>query len=527
MVAGQLDMIPSRRLVREPPFDKFAASVVILGATALAVWLSWTGFIGSDDALYASSALRWLHDGPIVGTTHFSIRLTTILPIAMSFKLLGVREFSLILPTLISGLVVVAIESSLAFRMVSARYALFAVLPFVTTPLLSSSISTPGVDLTELMFDLGSLGLFVTALRAHHRAALLYFAGFLAGMGWMSRETSVFLALFYGLLFLAGYRIGRREYFLIGAGFLTVALGEMCAYYLLTGDPLYRLGISLHHDLVDRDAVHSLFDYEGNVHISGPIGMFLNPLLMIFLNKVFGVIFWLCIPAAVWLIRARSLAPDIRDSLVAIAIAGLVWVLGVFLMVNKLYLVPRYMLFPMSSGTLLIGAWLAFEILPRYGWRSIAILGAVVIVNFLAIDLEDHDLMYPERALVSYVRSMHSTVYTDRETFRRAFFLLECEGLTSRVSDQQHRLGDIFFYVPDNVSFKPPAGHEFPGAISHATYNPLPGETLIAKFVRPERWIGRLLDTVGVSGALPPSLMAKVRGNQRGAFIYQEKSASL
>lgn len=58
-----------------------------IAAFSLAVWLSWTGFIGSDDAVYAGAAAHWLQHGAYLADNHFALRLPTVLGIAASFKL--------------------------------------------------------------------------------------------------------------------------------------------------------------------------------------------------------------------------------------------------------------------------------------------------------------------------------------------------------------------------------------------------------------------------------------------------------
>jgi len=501
--------------------DTLIVSLFALFFFVASVWLSWTGFIGSDDALYADAALKWLQQGPLLGTTHFSLRLTTVIPDFLSFKIFGVREFSLILPSLVCGVTIATLLAFLAVRILGTKFALLAILPFVTAPLFSSMASTPGIDLVELLFDVASLCLFLLALERKSRSGLLFLCGLLAGLGWMSRETSVFLVFYYGVLFLAGFRIERREYLLIAAGFLAVALGEMLTYFLLTGDLFYRLKISLHHDLVDRSAIHGLFDREGNLHLNGPVGTILNPFLMIFFNKIFGIMFWVTIPAAVWLFRSPRIPNELRAALLAVTIAGAIWLFGVFALVGKLYLVPRYILFPLFCASLLVGAWLSQELLPRSKRLAVGLVGAIVLVNVVAINLEDHDYMFPERALVAFIRSTTAMVYTDHETLRRAAFLLECEDVNARVSDEPHGPGDLFFYVPANSAFKERYTGQTPTwQAPSSQYLPLAGEYVVARFVRPERWPARLIEAAGLSSLVPQPLMAKLRGDQGSAFVY-------
>lgn len=489
--------------------------VVTLLFFAIAACVGWIGFIGSDDALYGEAARHWLEHGPTLGTSHWSLRLPIVLPMVASFAAFGIGEFSLILPTLIYAFAVGILFVFIARAVLGWRKALFAVIPFITAPIFAQSASIAGIDLTELSFDVASIYLLVLALNTSDRRFLLLLSGVCAGLAYMSRETSIFLAVGYGVLFLTGFRMDRRQYLYIVAGFLLVAGTEMVVYYFLTGSPFYRLNISFHHDEVNRNISKGLFDGAGNLHTGG----ILDPLLMLFLNKDFGVLFWLAVPAAIWFVRARGLPKVVRDCLLVFAIVGLFWMLSVCALGTKLYLLTRYFLVPFVAATLLIGAWLAYVIFPRSPRLAGVIVAAAVSVNLLGCFLSNNDLMFPARQLISYARTNEDMIYTDGQTERRAQFLLEAQGSADRVTSAEHHVGDVFFYVPANSGLKlRGAGYDLAVA---ARYKPLPGEREIARFAMPRRFVARALDAMGVSRFVPAAIMAKLAGNETPVFVYR------
>jgi 4-amino-4-deoxy-L-arabinose transferase-like glycosyltransferase len=505
------------RLAIERAFARPSLRTVIAIAVAIfaaSVWLGWTGYIGSDDGLYASAALSWLDGSRYLGTTHWALRLTTVLPIAGSFLLFGVNELALILPTLAYGLATVIVLSVVAYRLLGPKCAPITAVLFASAPMFALSNSTAGVDLAELFFDLLALCLFITAMESSRRRLLLVLCGVFLAFGWMSRETTIFLIASLGLFFLAGAYFRRVEYLFIATGFLAVAGSEILIYYFATGDALYRIGIDYHHDLVNRDATQGLFDPSGNLHAGG----IADPLLMILLNKNFGFLFWLAIPAGVWLVRSRSMPAKLRRAVSAIAIAGLVWMVGISACSGKLFLDPRYVLFSVGAASMLVAAWITYEVFPHSRFAGFAMVGIMLAVNLLAILLDNHNFMFPERTLVAYARNAGRMIYTDPETYRRAEFLLACDGLTSRVTDRQHHLGDLFYYVPSNARVKErKAGHVIE---TRATYAPLSGEKIVAEFNPRQQWPGRALTAVGASKFIPGPLMQKFSGGDRGAYIY-------
>jgi hypothetical protein len=212
-----------------------------------------------------------------------------------------------------------------------------------------------------------------------------------------------------------------------------------------------------------------------------------------------------------------------RDGLLVFAVVGLAWMLSVCVLAAKLYLLTRYFLVPFAAAALLIGAWLAYGIFPRSPRLAWGIVVVAVSINILACFLSNNDLMFPARRLVSYARTTNALIYTDGQTERRAQFLLEANGLGNRVTSAQHRLGDVFFYVPANSGLKERgAGYDLAVA---ARYKPLPGEREVARFSLPRRFVARVFDSLGLSKFVPAPIMAKLAGNETPVFVYRAAGA--
>src|SRR5262249_42872815 len=140
--------------------ERAAIGLIAASFFLFAVWLGWTGYIGSDDGNYAAAAIRWLQHGPYIGQSHFSLRLTTILPIVASFWTFGTSENALILPTLAIGLVAGCVFLHLTSRVCRNWEILLPAVLMFSVPIFALSNSIAGVDLIELLFDFGSLALF-------------------------------------------------------------------------------------------------------------------------------------------------------------------------------------------------------------------------------------------------------------------------------------------------------------------------------------------------------------------------------
>ena len=187
-----------------------AAVVLLLAVMAAVLGFAWVGYLGSDDVTYVTGAYGWLREFPYVGG-HGTIRYLITWPIALSFLILGEGEFQMILPTICYFAVLIALTYLCMSRVLDRSTAMVAAILVMTLPLFAVQATTASADITELTFIVTSVWLFYFASLRARPAILLFASGAAAGLAWLTRETAVALLLFYGLAFLAGYRIRRWQ----------------------------------------------------------------------------------------------------------------------------------------------------------------------------------------------------------------------------------------------------------------------------------------------------------------------------
>ena len=484
------------------------AALGLLTAAALA--FAWTGFLGSDDAAYADAARGWLAQVPFIGTSHWALRHPLVLPTALSFRLFGVSEASLAAPTVLAFLALIAATYLWLARRLGRDVGFAAAGLLAVTPLFPATASTASVDIVELLFAVLSLMAFDAATRAPKPAARLLLAGALAALAWQSRETTLALLLAYGVLFLFGFGLARRWYWVMAAGFVAVIGTEYLGLWALTGDPLYRLHVDLRHDVVARPAESSEgFDRAGNV----VAGALLNPFLMLLANQEFALLFYVAAPAAVWAcFLARE--PGVRRLARLVAVAGLMWFLLVATLGSSLYLVPRYVAMTAFAAVVLVAVWLLRGVRPALGLA----VGAVLVgTNALAIYVDNKDLFFPERALVQVAAEAGGTVHTDPKTLHRADFLLEAAGLRDRVLDMPPAPGALFLHAPNNAA----AGSAGPRRFDPAAYRPQAGWTELRRLDPGRKYSGVVLAALGLDRYLPAALWRRLDRPNPPAVLYR------
>jgi 4-amino-4-deoxy-L-arabinose transferase-like glycosyltransferase len=493
--------------------------VVPLLASYLAlVSFGWTGFLGSDDAAYAAAGLQWISHFPYLGQDHWALRHTLVLQIALAFKFLGVGELSLSLPSIVGTFLIALIfYAAFSHRIGAGKAALLTTL-MMSVPLVTLSSSTADIDIQECLFCVLSVLSFDHAIRKD-RVWYLLLAGVAAGLAFVSRETSVALILFYGILFLIGYRMPRQYYFIMGAAFFTVIGSEML-FYLVNGRSLfYRLDIShraVHGSVnpVNRAAQNtgSLFDSAGNI----TIGAIFDPVLMMLFNHNFGIIFWLFVPATIWVFRDKHLNAELRQLLLILSGLSLTWF--VFISINSwLYLIARYMYVSAVCAAVVVGTWLLVKLRPSRPLLAAVLLSGVLLGNLAGIYFDNKNFRFPERALVRLARQEDAVIYTDPETSLRAGFLLRVDGVSDRVSEDPVPPGGLFYYVPANVEHLRAVIRVF----NQADYRPRQNYRLIATFDPGRRLIVRVLDSLKLTSMIPTPILEKLDPHHEAGFLYR------
>lgn len=286
-----------------------AALPAALALLALVLWLARPiVFVGggSDDARYLAAARAWLAHGPVVGTLHWDLRHPLVLPVAAATALFGEGRVGLLLAPVAYGLALLLLGVGvLRARFGTGAAALWGVL-FAANPLVHELATRLYPDLAETFFVCASLAACDAATRRKRRAALLLLAGLAASLAMLTRETSFFLPLLYAGLFVGGRWLTRRDWLLVALGALPLLLIDNGWLWSVTGDPMYRLHVALHHVAVASDHLAG-GTFGGPVLMNpalaarwvpaGPVDLHwtVNPLLYLLLDPFYGGAFLLAV----------------------------------------------------------------------------------------------------------------------------------------------------------------------------------------------------------------------------------------
>ena len=484
------------------------AGLVLL---AVLVALSWVGFIASDDTTYAVGAYGWIDDFPYVGG-HGTIRYPITIPMALSFTLLGDNEIAFVLPSLLFLVGFLC----LAWRVVKDRAgaipAFTALVAVVTCPLIAVQASIASVDIIEMALLFAAFALTLDCIENGPERGKLLAAGALCGVAFLTRETAVFVAVFYALLFLSSYGFARWHYLWVAAGFLAVWSLEILYLTVMTGDPLYRFNIAMNHDsTIDRTV-----DLAGNV-IVHPV---IDPLLVLLANQEFMLLTFVAVPAAAWLCTTQSVGPRIRRMARLMSLLAAVWFVCVGAAQSLLPLNPRY--FMITSTLLAILAGTAIGLLLQGGaerlrWGALAVLLALVGANFVAIMVENKEPAFGEEALVAVLEESEGPIVTDPMTRFRARIPLRWIDAADRVSDAPPRAGDLYFHNPARADVP----NAFMSEDAAPAYRPETDWQVVGTYAPEPGILARLLEASGISQSLPPGLWQKLRYRHPPATLYR------
>lgn len=358
-------------------------------AAIAAVWIGWVGFIASDDSLYYQGASRWLEAPPFPGDNHWTTRFPLVLSFAGALALLG-RGFAAFAATaLLFYAALVAGVGAFARSLAGARAGWIAALIAATLPVVVSQATTVGVDLLEASLLLGGVLLLTRRAAGIRHAAM---AGLCFGLAMLCRETTLLPLAALGPLLLIGRPVDRR--LLLAAGLVALAVlgAEAVFQWTTTGEPFRRYDIAFHHDAtIDRAA-----NREGNLLLHPAV----DPLLVLFINDDFGLLFWFALPAVLSGL-SRPLAPQAKARFVVLgAMAGGSFVL-VSLLTTKLVLNPRYFMLPALAATVLVALWV--DRLSKR--RRVIVLVTLVATNLLLLSVANAHPRWPVEALVAAGRA--------------------------------------------------------------------------------------------------------------------------
>ncbi|WP_198149766.1 glycosyltransferase family 39 protein [Colwellia sp. MT41] len=475
------------------------------------VMISWVGYLGSDDVTYANGAYGWINEFPFVGG-HGTIRYTITIPMALTFIFLGENELCLALPTILYCLGLLGIIAYLINKEFSVGYMAAVLLFFVTSPMLVIWSSIASIDIVEAFFVFSAVVVFYFSIKGTVSSKGLFITGALCGVGFVTRETAIFIAPFFVLLFVFGYKIPRKYYLLIAVGFFSVWAIELLYLTVMTGDPLYRVNISLNHD----SAIDRSIDKAGNVLLHP----FIDPLFVLLLNQEFGILFWFAIPLGVWLYKTSDSLHD-KNFFLVFGIFAIVWFVCASLATTLLPLNPRY--FMVSSLVAIMFLGIGLLKIYNLGYYKKSVLGimlAVVSINLLSLYIENKSLLFGEKAMMTFVKNnLNETIYTDPMTKYRARLLLKWQGLDEFVKVDEQPLNGIYIYNPARALHV----NWLMAKEKKVYFQPKNSWVLIKKMSPEPRLLGQIILKLGLKYIIPLSLWDNIYIQHEGIEIYRIK----
>ena len=404
--------------------DVYSALILCLAGVAGALALSWVGFIGSDDAEYyaagkALSRAFWMAPDGFGG-----MRSAVSMPIAVSLKLFGDHEWSLILPTCLYALATAAVSFLALARLVPARMALAATLLFMTLPVVATTSTVASADIAELFWAVCAFWLLVEASRSEGRRQdhVVVMVGASIGLAFAARETAAAMVLWLGVGFLFGYALPRMKYFWSALGFIAIMALECLYFAISSGNPFARFGALVGTRSAASRMVVPPFTYDdtGNLRIHDLV----DPLVMMFTKHSFGALYWVLLVAgiAAWLARKHSRAtpmPQMKTANPAVLalILALIWSVFTAVALVKLRIHARYYVAPTYFLVVAATLWLSRR--PAAPGRAWLVAAAVVILgvgNFVGIWVENRNPRFAERTLADIARAYPEPIHTDAAT---------------------------------------------------------------------------------------------------------------
>ncbi len=498
------------RLPADAAFGRWAPVFYLLIFCAL-LSIFWTGFIASDDAIYADSAYGWLTQFPYIGGLGTN-RYPLVMPVALSFLLAGENEFALVLPSLLYSLVMVSTLIFWIRKVDNGKWGFWAALLLVTSPLLVIQSTIASIDITEAFYLFASFLVFYRALSSERKFLYLFLSGALAGIAFLSREIAIFIAAFYGVLFLCGYGMPRKYYWCIALGFFAVWGLEVLFFTVVTGDPLYRVNMALNHWAPERPA-----EDPGNFKLH-PV---LDPLLLLLLNQEFMFLFWFALPAGIYVFSAGEWRGESNRLARLLVVLGAVWltctiVLPIFF--HILPPVPRYFLMAVISFSLAAGIVLAHLGATARGRRYAWIIGGfLIITNLAGLYVENRDILFGEKDLASIAAAYPEPVYTDPMTAQRAELLLKWNGAQEKVIGAVPPPGSLFFYNPPRADL--PNRHVAAGEISR--FQPKQEWREVRRAAPDPKFAGLLIEKLGFADKVPARLWRALYRGHPGTVVYR------
>jgi len=329
----------------------------------------------------------------------------------------------------------------------------------------------------------------------------------------------------YGVLFLAGYGLPRRQYFYIAGGFLAVIAVECIYYWIFAGNPFHRLAMlgpivaassGVAAPRGDRVDV-AVFDVAkgGTLHVHQA----LDPILMFFTHHDFGVLAYLVVPALWWCFV--TMRHDKSPALVLArlyAVLALVWFLFAAVLLRQAILITRYYMVTWYLLFVVVSLWGAIAVWPRRRRMAIVLAALLVAGNLLAIFLDNKNPRFGERALVLYLAESEGPVQVDPNTGSRVqMFCKWSDQDCTRIKPGPPSAG-LYFYNPGNAA---PSFGKKTTTQELASYQPKPTWKVVWQKEGNPKPLTSLARLAKLDRWLPPGIYKKIAGPGLAVIVYE------
>ncbi|MEQ9606915.1 MAG: glycosyltransferase family 39 protein [Kiloniellaceae bacterium] len=487
--------------------------LLLIAITIASLWFAWVGWLDSDDKRHVVEGIGWYEQFPYVGPLHPSLRHPIVFPLGMSFRLFGINEFSVILPNLLYYAGLLAVTYVFLARFTNRHIAFIATALITTTPIFVIQATVVFSDITEAFFVALSFWLFMEATRIERPTLwLLLGAGAAAAMGWFTRETVGALILLFGVLFLAGYKLPRARYWIMAGGFLPLVALEALFMWSMTGSPIYRyttMLFSRENFNKKGELAGDVFNRIGNVSVNPVV----DPVVVLFANHEFGLLFFFALPVALWACFSKALPANERALARILSILAVLWFLLVALGMINLH--PRYFTVTAYAAAIILAIWL-YRLL--IGPRRLLAVAAIVVLfgaNLTAIYLDNRNPLFGERSLRAYLEENPVALRTDPVTQRRTEFFLTIDGREDLVTGGLPEPGALYFYNPNR------AIEIRRSDLDPRDYAPKPGWELVWQAEEDRRFTGIVLEALGLDRRLPQGLWRRLDAPNLPVAVYR------
>lgn len=451
-----------------------------------AITLTWTGVGPGDVGEYVKAALAWRDRGPVLGETHWALRLPYVLPMAAIFKVFGAGEFTTTFTNILYAGGLVAITFIFARKHFGRRTGLIIAALVSTSAFLVLFQIDVRVFGAELFFTVLATWIFIVALLDQAGAARFFLVGLIAGLAWLCRENAVFLPASLGLVLLFRRPLPWRAIIALSAGFGAIILAELVVYGAVTGDPLYRYMVDMHHNApTPGDA------YGGSGPPPSPLERFTRPFGQLMTTPTVTPFFLLALLVlAIPRFRSsfREGAPRLAFTVFGVSSAMSFITSGSILDLTAPFYFPQLV----YTAFLILGAFTAFLIdtgRPRFAF---AFMAGVILLNAAAQDFRSYDEYAEARWLAKQTETGAHPVATDPLTAVRTRMFLTLSGLNEeqaadrvRFYPEEPRPACALVYVATPLGARPAIAPE-PGWVE-----------IESARVRKPRWTHALLRTLG------------------------------